>query len=337
MEQKDKKRKKAEEMWQALEEKAKMPKRQHLPNLSGLMDEDLERFIEVWATLPVEERRQLMETLVEMAEKDFALDFGAILRLGLSDPDASVRARAIDGLWEDEDVRLVPRLASFLREGEAEEVRVAAAKCLAHFVLLGELQKIRPDPFETAYTVLLDTYRDPEASVEVRRRALESLAYAGHSEVTPAIEEAYAHPEETMRVSSIFAMGRSADRRWIETVIEQLHHPSPQMRYEAARAAGELSARKAVRDLVDLAEDVDIEVQQAALWALGQIGGEQARRTLNHYLQSENEALRDAAQEALNELEFLHGDLSRFYGPPEDFVGEGEIPWYEDKGDKWEE
>ena len=65
--------------------------------------------------------------------------------------------------------------------------------------------------------------------------------------------------------------------------------------------------------LKELAEDVDSEVQEAALWALGQIGGDKARKILMQYCQAECEATREAAEAALDELEFLHGDLSDFF------------------------
>ena len=109
--------------------------------------------------------------------------------------------------------------------------------------------------------------------------------------------------------------------------MRQLHHPSPAMRYEAARACGELATRDAVPELVELADDVDLEVQEAALWALGQIGGDLARLTLERYLEAESETLRLAADEALQELEFMHGSLDTFFGPPEDLITESDLPW----------
>ena len=74
------------------------------------------------------------------------------------------------------------------------------------------------------------------------------------------------------------------------------------MRYEAARAAGELRIRRAVPTLVNLLDDADREVQEAAIWALGQIGGPQARRVLEGCLQSDDEVLQEAAEDALAEL-----------------------------------
>lgn len=315
-------------MWEALDENC-VPEVKDLHHLSGLIDEDIERFTKAWKTLPIEVRRKLMYALYEMAEMNFEMDFNTIFRMGLKDTDAEVRTYAIEGLWEDEDVRLIPQLIALLQEDENTGVRAAAAKCLAHFILLGELEKIRPRPFETAYEALLRAHKG-DNDLEVRRRALEALAYTSHDELKELIEVAYQHPEELMRISAVFAMGRNAEAHWAATVMAELNSPNPEMRYEATRSSGELGLKEAVDTLVELTDDVDIEIQQMALWALGQIGGKVAEKTLNYYVDSDNEALQVAAQEALGELEFLHGNLDIFFGPPAEFDGESDIEWFAD-------
>jgi len=313
-----------ERMWQTLEQEQKAPQNADLLHLSNLLEEDIQRFSKAWQNLTTQERQKLIEALNALAENDFEVDFNAIFRLALQDKDATIREVAIDSLWEDEDVRLIPELIHFLQEDEVEKVRLSAAQGLAHFILLGETKKIRPRPFEMACKALLNTCRDREESIEVRRRALESLAYAGLKEVEDLIQEAYLHPEESMKLSAVFAMGRSANDQWKKTIIRELQNSNPAMRYEATRACGELAAREAVSEIIELTEDVDIEVQETALWALGQIGGNQARQTLKCYTQSENEALREAAIDALNELEFFHGDLDSLFNPPDSFEEEDE-------------
>jgi HEAT repeat protein len=320
-----------ESLWHALEEKHQMPERADLPQLSGLLKGAAARLAHVWPELPEEERKQLVTTLVRMAEHDFEMDFSAVFRLAMHDESGEVRAAAIDGLWENQDVRLISELVHVLRHDAVEEVRVAAAQCLAHFILLGELRKIRARPFEAAYQALYEAYHNPDETLDVRRRALESIAYVSRKDVIVMIRKAYEQQEERMQISALFAMGRSADSRWSEIVVRHLHNPNPAMRYEAARATGALSIQEAAPELIDLTEDVDSEIQQVALWALGQVGGERARRVLEAHLEDENKALREAAKAALNEFEFLHGDLSHFYGPPEEFVGESDVRWEDDR------
>ena len=294
-------------------ESTEIPSQASLYYLSDLEAEAVARVRKVWVDLPIELRRKLVARLVALAEADFEVNFGEIFRLGLTDEDAEVRTVSIEGLWEDEDVRLVPLLTKALREDDAVTARTAAATSLGRFVLLGELEKIRPEPRAVAYEALLTACRDAAEHTEVHRRALESLAYAGDETVAELILKAHAAREEKVRISAIFAMGRSADNRWAHLVRQELFSPNPELRYEAARACGELQISEAVSELEELTEDADREVQEAALWSLGQIGGEKAQHILERFCQAQDEATRTAAEAALNELEFLHGHLSDFF------------------------
>ena len=307
-----------------------MPHAADLKQFSGLLAEDIQRLTAAWGNLPVEVRRETVQAWTALTIEDFEMDFSAALRIAMHDEDADVRAAAISGLDEDEDVRLIPQLSEILENDTAAAVRAAAARTLAHFVLMGELDKILPRSFEIACTALQKAHSDLDEDLDVRQGALEALAYTSLYGAPEMIEAAYAHPEEKMRISAVLAMGRSADKRWAKIAHRELFSPLPAMRYEATRACGELALSEAVPALIELVEDVNADIQQMALWALGQIGGKQAERTLEHYLDSDNLALRQAAHNALEELEFFHGDLSTFFGPPGEFDGAGEGSWAED-------
>jgi hypothetical protein len=296
-----------------LRETCQKPDQASLYYLSNLDAEEADRVGEIWTDLPTDLRLELTTWLVEMAEADFTLNFNAIFRMAMEDEDARVREAAIDGLWEDEDVRLVPRLTGRLREDESARVRAAAAKSLGRYILLGELEKIRPKPRQMAYEALIEAYQACDEDTEVKRRALESLAYICDDIVVTSICEAYGSPTEKVRISAVFAMGRSADTRWEQEVQQELFNTNPEMRYEAARACGKLQLSETVSMLEELTEDADIEVQQAAIWALGQVGGDRAREILEHYCHASDEALRSAAEAAVREFEFLHGDLEDIF------------------------
>ena len=303
-------------------ETSELPDRTSLYYLSNLDAEEKKRVREVWSRLPTDLRLGLASHLMEMAEADFTLNFGAVFRVAMEDESPEVREVAIEGLWEDHDVRLVPQLAAHLAEDESARVRAAAAKSLGRFILLGELQKIRPRPRQVAYDALVEAYQTGHDEPEVQRRALESLAYVCSDTVIASIREAYTSPLEKLRISAVFAMGRSADDRWEQEVKQELFSINPEMRYEAARACGELQLSEAISMLEELTEDTDAEVQEAAIWALGQIGGERAREILEHYCRVDDEALRSAAEAAIEEFEFLHGDLEDIFADPTE-----EITW----------
>lgn len=278
--------------------------------LSDLTKAEIQLFQEVWPLIDLRRRQWIIQSLVDIAEANFEVNFDSVFRVCLNDEDAIVRSRAIEGLWEDEDLALAALLVRLLREDPSESVRVAAATSLGRFVLLGELGKIEAAPAMMVENALLGAIHDPHETLEVRRRAVEAIAYSGQAQVRDIIEMAYYDDEEKMRISAVFAMGRSADPVWRKLVVDELESPNPEMRYEAARACGELEISAALSTLINLVEtDPDLEVQQMAIWALGRIGGKEARRVLEACCESENEALRQAAEEALDELDFLGGHL----------------------------
>ena len=286
-----------------------------LYGLSDLTRAEAQLFQKVWALIDAGRRRWIIQSLVDIAEASFEVDFNPIFRLCLNDEDELVRSRAIEGLWEDEDLTLAGLLVRLLRDDPSESVRAAAATSLGRFVLLGELEKIEAAPAMMVEDALLGAIYDPHETLEVRRRAVESIAYSGQAQVRDIIEVAYYDDEEKMRISAVFAMGRSADPLWREMVIAELDNPNPEMRYEAVIACGELEASAALSALIGLIEaDPDPEVQETAVWALGRIGGKEARRVLEACCESEDEALRQAAEEALDELDFLgeHLDFPLF-------------------------
>jgi HEAT repeat protein len=92
------------------------------------------------------------------------------------------------------------------------------------------------------------------------------------------------------------------------------------MRREAARASGELEIREAVGDLGSLMDDADAGVRRAAIAALGKIGGDDARQLLQKASQSADAEIAVAAQAALDEYDFLFGDLKFSVGPFDDLI-----------------
>jgi hypothetical protein len=257
-----------------------------------------------WAILSEERRFELITTMVEQAEANIHLNFHALLRTFLDDPDARVRRAAIEGLWEDEKTNLVPPLLDLLQGDPAVDVRAAAATSLGRYILLGVLGEIADQPAQLAEEGLTGAWYRPGERVEVRRRALEGLAYLNTSAINELIQNAYFDENDLMRQSALFAMGRSADRRWARVVLEELTSQEPAMRFEAAVAAGEMGLREAVQPLIRRLNDADSSVREAATSALGKIGGPAAKRALENLLAASDEVLVQAAEDALDELNF---------------------------------
>jgi HEAT repeat protein len=276
-------------------------------NLTGLSDLPQAQATEAFAALAglsPHRRLEVVTVMAEQAEANVHLHFHAILRECLTDVEASVRKIAIDGLWEDERPTLIAPMARLLAEDPASEVRAAAAISLGRFVLLGVLGEISDSYAERAEQVMRAAWVRPGETVEVRRRALEGLAYTDEAGVDELIESAYYDEDDQMRQSAVFAMGRTADRRWARVILTELGSIDAAMRYEAAGAAGELGLTSAVKSLIRLLDDADATVREASALALGKIGGREAKQALQICLESSDPALADAATDALDELTF---------------------------------
>lgn len=268
--------------------------------LSMLQVEHVEQLHPVWQSLPAPYRRRLMRALVEVAETNFELDYTAFGRYGLEDSDPGVREAAIEVLWENESLELMNALITMAQHDDSREVRAAATSALGRFILAGELGDLPESETVKAQDAAIDILEDPSEDIDVRRRALESIANCGHEIVEEAIDAAYNGDEHRMQISSVFAMGRTCDDRWGDVVIHELDSDNAEMRYEAARAAGELELQEAVPHLSRLAFDDDVEIKDVAVWALGEIGGREATRILNLLA---NDAQARGDQDAANAID----------------------------------
>ncbi len=284
-----------------LEQPVAMSNLYHLSDLSGA---DLAALERTWAELPTERRQSILADLNEIGEANFEVTFEAVFRLGLDDEDPEVRATAIRALWESEDPTLIAPLIDFLHTDPDIHVRAAAASALGRFVYLGEVEELPEGQARRVEDALLGVIGGPEP-LEVQRRALEAVAYAVRPEITPLIKAAYVSPEPLLRISAVFAMGRTTEQQWAPQILAELQSIEPEMRFEAARAAGELELNEAGKELSQLIRDPDTQVKEAAIWSLGQIGGDFARDTLSRLLKkTTDEDERDFIEEAIENLGF---------------------------------
>jgi HEAT repeat protein len=311
------------------------PSRSVLFELTNLHGKALALLADTWPSLPVERRQEIISRLVEMTEADFEVDFSEVFKICLPDDDPQVRAAAIEGLWEVEDVTLIRPLVRALTQDSSQIVREAAAISLSRFARSAELGHLPARLADLVWDALWQAVHNQEEDLDVRRRAIESLAYFDRPEVTQVIERAYRDEESTMRLSAVFAMGRSADEDWSKYILDELQSYDPEMRFEAARACGELKLAGSVPTLSQMTADKDPEVKLAAVWSLGQIGGPESRRVLEICVKMGDEALQDAAHAALSEMDYLEEaiDLSLYdYDLDDEEEEESEEDELEDEG-----
>ena len=273
-----------------------------LVDLSNLNSEELELLKQAWVSIEPERRQQIIYRLVELAEDNVELDFDDIFKNCLTDQDAEVRGKAVEGLWECEDTSLINPFINLLERDSSENVRVAAATALGKFAMLAELNKLRSCHTSKICQALLAVINDENRGVEAKRRALEAVAPLNLPQVGRTIREAYQSHSRKFKISAIYAMGRNCNRSWLPVLLEELSNADTEIRYEAAGACGELGEEEAAPYLMKLIGDPDVDVQVAALRALGNVGGSEAKEHLQQCLNSPKEVIRQAATQALDEL-----------------------------------
>lgn len=229
--------------------------------------------------------------------------FEPIYRRLMDDDCAKVRQEAIAGLWELADPRHIEPLVRKAQHDPDVEVRAKAASVLGIYIYEtianGMLEE---SEFLSIRGLLLDMAQDAKESLVVRRMAIEALSFDSDELVQDLIEWAYGHPNKDVRMSAIFAMGRSRCSRWTEAILHELDSQERELQLEAVNATAESGLEQATPRLRNLAASPDKEIRMAAIWALSQTRGPGAMETIEMCTQADDEEVRNVAHEALEEI-----------------------------------
>ncbi len=281
--------------------------------LSDLTSDNLNKFLERWPDVPDERRRIIIRHLADISEENYLVDFLSVFSTCLNDASPLVRIAALDGIWDATNLALIEPIVLLLQTDESDEVRSAAASSLAHYILLAEWGQLPLAILPTILEPLFEEYEKPGISSSLRCAILEALSPANDSRISNLIEDAYENGDTDLQLSAVFAMGGSADPRWLPIVIDEMASISVEMRAEAARAAGSIGDDSALSELINLIYDEDNDVIFAAVSALGQVGGEQAARFLVELADDPDfEEFHEAVDDALEEMEWMNGTFDFF-------------------------
>jgi HEAT repeat protein len=286
--------------------------RSSLKEFSDIEPRSLKALGEAWPRIPVDRKRRLLDALESLSEEDTLVSFDDFARSLLGDPDAEVRVRAIRLLDESDDTKLIPTFVRMLNEDPDAETRAEAATALGRYVELGELDEIPEESQQQVEEALLEKANSGDQLI-VRRNALEALGFSPRPEVITLIESSFRRENPEWQASALFAMGRSYDERWEESVLSRLMDENTFVRLAAVEAAGELrlgSARTLLFRVLE--EEEEDEIASAAIWSLSQIGGEDVRLYIENLLDlAEEEEDIKFLEEALDNVEFTD-ELNHF-------------------------
>ncbi len=290
-----------------------------LYRFSDMSESEYSKFLLYWNSAQDDKRKVIVRHLADISEENFVVDFSPIFQLSFQDPYPPVRVAALDGLWDSSDAKLVDPILNLLTNDSHSEVQEAAARTIAHFLLMSEWGQIRGIDTSHIFEILKQAYEDADAELALKCAVLEAMGPVPSPEIPKIIEDAYEgyHPE--LQLSAVFAMGTSADPRWTSILLDEMESPNEEMRAEAARAAGLIGNSRAVPVLMELAFDHDQDVATVAVTSIAQIGGDEADRFLNELLEDPMAAhLHGTIEEAIEEASWLGGELPMF-------------PWSEDE------
>ncbi len=273
------------------------------------------QFEEAWPEIPLERRQKITGSLYDLAEEVIELSFESIFTFLLKDPDEKVRAKAVDGLSEDESRPVLIEFIRLLETDPSPFVQEKVAAGLSHFAYLAEVGGLTPRWVERIRETLFAHLANEETPVEIKRRLVEAVGYFSHNDkVTRLIEKAYQSEDELLVAGALRAMGRNMNTRWLPEIGKELSSKEPLLRFEAATAVGEMSSSELMPSLLKLLKDPDREVRLAVIWSLGQLGGSEAKRILKELAGHENSLISEAAQEALGEIDDSDNPLNPLSG-----------------------
>lgn len=285
----------------------------HLKLYSDLDPKSLQLFLDAWRNVPLNRKHLLLDKLGEYFEEDTLVSYEEIGGALLNDADAEVRVGAIRLLAESQDPKLVEKILDIFLIDSETAPRLTALILLGEFLLLGEYEKINEKLEHEIEDALISVIRS-EDNPDLRRRALEILAFSSREEAPALIESAFERIDPAWVASALRAMGHSQDERWNGDVIDKLLDEEPLIKSAAVEAAGMLAIQESAPILIQILDDEEQEdaVIVAAIWSLSQIGGDEARTYLVGLAdQTDDEELSDFLEEAIENLDFME-DLNKF-------------------------
>ena len=286
----------------------------YLNSFSDIETKELSQLLSIWNQITPERKARLFENLEILNDTDTLMDFSQIAHIGLSDPNAVVRASGIRMLWDYEDEKNIPIFIELLKNDIDVGVRTEAAGGLGKYIYLGEIEEIRSTNLKLIEETLLKIMRSSENDL-VRQKSLESLGFSSRPEVPPLITNAFQSGNESWLMYALSAMGRSADEIWTSNVLSMLAHPELKIQIEAVKASGELEIKQARKLLIKhiLETDFDEDLWVESIWALSKIGGENVQKLFEKLLEKAgSEEEEDFLKEALDNLYLTNGIAPNF-------------------------
>jgi uncharacterized protein (UPF0147 family) len=203
---------------------------------------------------------------------------------------------------------LVEALLVILRNSEeSQEVRARAAISLGPILEYADTEGFEdPDDvpiserhFQQIQESLRELYMDPQIPKEVQRRILEASVRAPQDWQKNAVRAAYASGDDTWKLTAVFCMRFL--RGFDEQIVEELDSRNPDIHLEAVLAAGTWGVRAAWPHIAALIHSgrTPKPLLLAAIEAVPSVCPQEAGEVLSGLIESDDEDIIEAVQEAL--------------------------------------
>jgi uncharacterized protein (UPF0147 family) len=254
-----------------------------------------------------------LEHLTQLAPWEWPPNTAEVLAVILNDPGRTAADKALAADLAGELPSMDDTMAEVLLDitGDAAQpdgVRRNAAISLGPVLEMTDIEgfddvlsepPILKETFERIQSTLHRVYADASQPKEVRRRALEASVRAPQEWHAAAIRTAYTSGDDEWKLTAVFGMG------WVEgfdrEIVEALGSKDPEIHREAVKAAGSQEVGGAWAHIAALIQSKQTEksLRLAAINAAAGMPEEQAVRLLSDLVNSPDEDIAAAAEEAL--------------------------------------
>ena len=203
---------------------------------------------------------------------------------------------------------LVEALLAILRNNEeSQEVRARAAISLGPILEYADTEGFEdPDDvpiserhFQQIQELLRKLHMDAQIPKEVRRRILEASVRAPHDWHKNAVRAAYSSGDDAWKLTAVFCMRFL--RGFDEQIVEELDNKNPDIQLEAVLAAGNWGVGAAWPHIAALIHSgrTPKPLLLAAIEAVPSVCPQEASEVLSGLVESDDEDIIEAVQEAL--------------------------------------
>lgn len=203
---------------------------------------------------------------------------------------------------------LVEALLAILRKSEeSQEVRARAAISLGPILEYADTEGFEdPDDvpiserrFQQIQELLRKLHMDAQIPKEVRRRILEASVRAPHDWHKNAVRAAYSSGDDAWKLTAVFCMRFL--RGFDEQIVEELDNKNPDIQLEAVLAAGNWGVGAAWPHIAALIHSgrTPKPLLLAAIEAVPSVCPQEASEVLSGLVESDDEDIIEAVQEAL--------------------------------------